>query len=436
MSLTEEIANLTEASEKLTQTIIDKEAVINQSLAEGIENLSKAENLTSGTIPSQRLLGGSYVVESITSERYDGKFIDLDFNDETTDSTIYQLNMTMLSTNTDNITNNRTKVAGYFNNNIYAPDNGADITGQRFYADGVRSYVSVSGGSGDVRDIYGTRSYATLQKGFTGGAVSVAGGIHAGITNTDGDIIVLRGGTAYAQTNAAANIKYMYGGDIQCNPNDNASGSADYAYGVLIALNDDSGGKFTYNTRKAVTYMTASGALSGGGDTYGIYQDGLITNNRLLGGIDLDSGGMRFSGGSTMSHYEKVDFTPSFNGAPSATTRHGKAIRIGDKVDIYMRIKGTAAQRTSLSGATTLQFGNIPWISELFTEMNSMVNVYEGYGDYDYSTTCQSQSGVVSAGSDVILLWNEKESGRNIKTIADWASGDFFFNIHASFICN
>ena len=39
MSLTEEISNLTEASNTLTQTIIDKEAVINQTLAEGMANL-------------------------------------------------------------------------------------------------------------------------------------------------------------------------------------------------------------------------------------------------------------------------------------------------------------------------------------------------------------------------------------------------------------
>lgn len=154
----------------------------------------------------------------------------------------------------------------------------------------------------------------------------------------------------------------------------------------------------------------------------------------LYGDSKIVSGAINF-GQDDLDYYEGgLNFTPTFNAAPTATVRSGKAIKIGNKVDVYIRLEGTAAQRAALGSGVSLDIGNIPFISELTSERNGFVSVTERLGAYFYEDRAESQSGLVSAANDVIHLWHQDESVRTIKTVGDWASGDFYFNIHASFI--
>lgn len=155
--------------------------------------------------------------------------------------------------------------------------------------------------------------------------------------------------------------------------------------------------------------------------------------NLTITNLTLTSGTV---GGNPIVGQQEGTFTPTFNGAPSASTLTGRYIRIGDKVDAFIRIEGTAAQRAALPGTDLLEIGNIPFITEFTDQTGQFVTVVEELGTYFYENTAESSGGYLDSVQDVINLWAYNESGRTLKTAAGWAAGDFSFYIHASYILN
>jgi hypothetical protein len=147
------------------------------------------------------------------------------------------------------------------------------------------------------------------------------------------------------------------------------------------------------------------------------------------------SGDVRINNDSLITQVEQT-FTPTFNGAPTATTREGYAIRTGNKVDVYIKISGFAGQRAALASGDELEIGNIPYISELASSAKASVNVVELNGTYFYENTAESSAGTIDESADVIKLYYYNENLRSIKTAGGWSAGDFTFDIHASFITN
>lgn len=133
---------------------------------------------------------------------------------------------------------------------------------------------------------------------------------------------------------------------------------------------------------------------------------------------------------------QKATFTPTFNGAPTATTLEGRYVRLGDKVDAFITISGTDAQRAGLSSGTLLEIGDIPFITEFTNQTGQFVSVFEEFGTYFQENNMPSQAGYLDKDADVLYLWNHGEAGRALKTYGDWSSGDFTFNIILSYILN
>lgn len=143
--------------------------------------------------------------------------------------------------------------------------------------------------------------------------------------------------------------------------------------------------------------------------------------------------------GNAVSGTEKGTFTPTFNGAPSATTLSGRYIKIGDKVDAYITIQGTAAQRASLSSGTLLEVANLPFLNNFTDQTGQMVKIIEKNGVYFYENNAETSAGFLDATAKKLYMFAYSESGRSYKTfggVTAWASGDFCFYIHASYILN
>ena len=409
------------------------------------------ENKEIGNFPSADLSTSKIVGGTARTALYDGQRIDLDYNNVTTNSTNDVVNAKFTSTNTDNITADRTKQAGHFNATVHAPSNGESVSGKRFFVDGIRSYAYINGGVGDVYDIYGIRSYSALQSEFTGDANSLQGGFCVATANNDGNINICRGLIASAESNADADITYMYGGDIQANPNGNATGSADYLYGLSTAINDDSGGNFNVNVRKAVHHMQASGTLAGAGDTYGIYQDGVIENNRLIGGIDLDTGDINVAAGDIYIGSDTVPTEIEGIWIPTATTSGGGTVevltvhrakydRVGDFAHVNFAVKlgaitgpGGFIRLTAPMTADALQMTGGRWVtmSHSFANINAIDTFLED------GQSINAASGEIMVSGNLIYFnqgnaWNYLgETLSQHRSVAQntWVIGTFSYRV-------
>lgn len=153
-----------------------------------------------------------------------------------------------------------------------------------------------------------------------------------------------------------------------------------------------------------------------------------IVNNEVnIEGVKITSNGINFGQGELLDNYQEVEFIPTVNFAIDnlLTIKEGFCVRIGAKMDVFIRIAGPESARIT-SGGTIMQVGNIPGSGSV--TRRSIVNVLERFGTYPNGLdTKQAQ---FETTANVFRFVNPLGTDRSTaKTIGQWAGGEFDFTI-------